>query len=101
MGQSLVYNQYTVIIHVAKMLVSTPEIVKLLSVYILFSGYYVRLKDKSLQVSDRLKLVRYAWIANQIFIPNKEQVLIDLLFGLLINRKRYLCQNLFFLFCSN
>ncbi|WAR00610.1 URB2-like protein, partial [Mya arenaria] len=49
---------------------------------------YVQLRDKSLSVPPRLKLLRYAWQSSLVYIPNKHQVLIDLLFGFLINKKK-------------
>ena len=60
-------------------------------IVVVFSGYYLTLKDKTVCVIDRLKLVKFAWNSSDVYIPNKEQVLVDLLFGLLINKKKYVC----------
>lgn len=53
-----------------------------------FAGFYLALKDKNLRIEDRLKLLKYAWKSGEVFLPNKEQVLLDTLFGLLINKKK-------------
>ena len=52
------------------------------------SGLYLQLKDRSLPVKSRLKLLKYAWTSSGVYIPNKHQVLLDLLFGFLINKKK-------------
>ena len=55
------------------------------------SGLYTRLKDKDLPLEHKLQLLRFAWKSCQVFIPNKEQVLIDLLTGYLLNKKKLVC----------
>ncbi|XP_045209505.2 unhealthy ribosome biogenesis protein 2 homolog isoform X2 [Mercenaria mercenaria] len=52
------------------------------------SNFYLNLKDRSLKIEDRLKLLRYSWKSGDVFIPNKEQVLVDILTGFLINKKK-------------
>ncbi|XP_062618204.1 unhealthy ribosome biogenesis protein 2 homolog [Saccostrea cucullata] len=54
----------------------------------IYSGIYTKLKDRSTDIKDRLKLTKFAWLSDKVIFPNKEQVLIDFLGGLLLNRKR-------------
>ncbi|KAJ8307245.1 hypothetical protein KUTeg_015329 [Tegillarca granosa] len=54
----------------------------------LHAGIYRRLKDRGIPVTDKIKLVKFAWKSDRVIIPNKEQVLIDFMCGLLLNRKR-------------
>ncbi|XP_056018532.1 unhealthy ribosome biogenesis protein 2 homolog [Ostrea edulis] len=54
----------------------------------IYSGIYTKLKDRSTDVKDRLKLAKFAWLSDKVIFPNKEQILIDFLSGLLLNRKR-------------
>ena len=54
----------------------------------LISGLYTRLKDKDLPLTDKLQLLRFSWKSAQVVIPNKEQVLIDVLTGYLLNKKK-------------
>ena len=72
--------------HVDSCLLRAPS-----CIVVVFPGYYLTLKDKTVCVIDRLKLVKFAWNSSDVYIPNKEQVLVDLLFGLLINKKKYVC----------
>ena len=58
-------------------------------IYMYISGLYTRLKDKDLPLEQKLQVLRFAWKSSQVFIPNKEQVLIDLLTGYLLNRKKW------------
>ncbi|XP_061195582.1 unhealthy ribosome biogenesis protein 2 homolog [Saccostrea echinata] len=51
-------------------------------------GIYTRLKDRTSDIKSRLKLTKFAWLSDKVIFPNKEQVLIDFLGGLLLNRKR-------------
>ena len=53
------------------------------------SGIYWKIRDKSLLVSDRIKLVRYAWKHDSVVIPNKEQALLDWLCLNLAGKQRY------------
>uniref|UniRef100_K1R8G8 Unhealthy ribosome biogenesis protein 2-like protein n=1 Tax=Magallana gigas TaxID=29159 RepID=K1R8G8_MAGGI len=57
--------------------------------YRLFSArIYTKLKDRNCDIKDRLKLAKFAWFSDKVILPNKEQVLIDFLSGLLLNKKR-------------
>eukprot|EP00062_Callorhinchus_milii_P009743 gi/632953867/ref/XP_007892657.1/ PREDICTED: unhealthy ribosome biogenesis protein 2 homolog [Callorhinchus milii] len=42
-----------------------------------YSGIHLKLKSPKTPWQDKLKLARFAWISQQCFIPNKEQVLLD------------------------
>lgn len=53
-----------------------------------FLGIYTKLKDRNCDLKDRLKLAKFAWFSDKVILPNKEQVLIDFLSGLLLNKKR-------------
>ncbi|XP_041373403.1 unhealthy ribosome biogenesis protein 2 homolog [Gigantopelta aegis] len=53
-----------------------------------YAGLYRRVKDGRTPVGDRLKLVRYAWCCQRVYLPNKQQVLIDTVCGLLLNKNR-------------
>lgn len=53
-----------------------------------FPGIYTKLKDRNCDIKDRLKLAKFAWFSDKVILPNKEQVLIDFLSGLLLNKKR-------------
>ncbi|XP_014679250.1 PREDICTED: unhealthy ribosome biogenesis protein 2 homolog [Priapulus caudatus] len=55
----------------------------------MLSGLYSRLKDRSLSCTDRLKLARFGWKTPAVFVPNKEQVILDWLTGLLVNKKKF------------
>uniref|UniRef100_A0A8W8LUW4 Nucleolar 27S pre-rRNA processing Urb2/Npa2 C-terminal domain-containing protein n=1 Tax=Magallana gigas TaxID=29159 RepID=A0A8W8LUW4_MAGGI len=54
----------------------------------IYSGIYTKLKDRNCDIKDRLKLAKFAWFSDKVILPNKEQVLIDFLSGLLLNKKR-------------
>ncbi|XP_041418708.1 unhealthy ribosome biogenesis protein 2 homolog [Xenopus laevis] len=43
----------------------------------LYSGIHLKLKNSKVPWEDKLKLAHFAWISQQYFIPNKEQVLLD------------------------
>ncbi|KAL3874332.1 hypothetical protein ACJMK2_037362, partial [Sinanodonta woodiana] len=50
---------------------------------------YQQVKNRSTSLIDKLKLVTFAWKSDQVYIPNKEQFVIDLLCGYLINKKKH------------
>lgn len=54
----------------------------------LYAGLYLRLKARDGPIRDKVKLALFAWRSERAFIPNKEQVLIDFLCGLLVNKKK-------------
>ncbi|XP_021345376.1 unhealthy ribosome biogenesis protein 2 homolog [Mizuhopecten yessoensis] len=54
----------------------------------LYAGLYLRLKARDGSIRDKVKLTLFAWKSERAFIPNKEQVLIDFLCGLLVNKKK-------------
>lgn len=56
--------------------------------FLIFLGIYTKLKDRNCDIKDRLKLAKFAWFSDKVILPNKEQVLIDFLSGLLLNKKR-------------
>uniref|UniRef100_A0A8D0HUI6 URB2 ribosome biosis homolog n=1 Tax=Sphenodon punctatus TaxID=8508 RepID=A0A8D0HUI6_SPHPU len=43
----------------------------------IYSGIHLKLKSGKTPWEDKLKLAHFAWISNQCFLPNKEQVLLD------------------------
>ncbi|OCT80008.1 hypothetical protein XELAEV_18026823mg [Xenopus laevis] len=43
----------------------------------LYSGIHLKLKNSKVPWEDKLKLAHFAWISQQYFIPNKEQVIND------------------------
>ncbi|XP_059842290.1 unhealthy ribosome biogenesis protein 2 homolog [Hypanus sabinus] len=43
----------------------------------IYSGIHLKLKSAKTPWEDKLKLARFAWISQQCFLPNKEQVLLD------------------------
>ncbi|XP_074079134.1 unhealthy ribosome biogenesis protein 2 homolog [Macrotis lagotis] len=43
----------------------------------IFSGISLKLKSSKTAWEDKLKLAHFAWISQQCFLPNKEQVLLD------------------------
>ncbi|KAL4229471.1 rRNA primary transcript metabolism protein [Mactra antiquata] len=51
------------------------------------SNFYAQIKGKSLKLEERLQLLRYCWKSSDLYFPNKEQVLLDVLTGMLINKK--------------
>ncbi|KAK6168425.1 hypothetical protein SNE40_020962 [Patella caerulea] len=53
-----------------------------------YTKIYKRLKHSGFPLSDRLKLLKYAWKSDNVNIPNKEQDLIDVLGSLLVNKKQ-------------
>ena len=55
---------------------------------LVFAGIYRRLRDKTLSWQDKLKLLRYAWKHDAVFILNKQQVLLDWLCLALAGKKR-------------
>ncbi|KAK3576784.1 hypothetical protein CHS0354_014606 [Potamilus streckersoni] len=54
-----------------------------------YRGLYQQVKNRSTSLVDKLKLVTFAWKSDQVYIPNKEQFVIDLLCGYLINKKKH------------
>ncbi|XP_067676974.1 unhealthy ribosome biogenesis protein 2 homolog [Haliotis asinina] len=54
-----------------------------------YTGLFNKIKDKTCRLQDRLKLVHFAWCSNLVYIPNKHSVLIDVVAGLIVNRKKY------------
>ncbi|XP_046572715.1 unhealthy ribosome biogenesis protein 2 homolog [Haliotis rubra] len=54
-----------------------------------YTGLFNKIKDKTCSLEDRLKLVHFAWCSNLVYIPNKHSVLIDVVAGLIVNRKKY------------
>ncbi|KAJ1153728.1 hypothetical protein NDU88_006486 [Pleurodeles waltl] len=43
----------------------------------LYSGIHLKLKSPRTSWQDKLKIAHFAWISEQCFVPNKEQVLLD------------------------
>ncbi|XP_072265332.1 unhealthy ribosome biogenesis protein 2 homolog [Pyxicephalus adspersus] len=43
----------------------------------LYSGIHTKLKNTKVPWEDKIKLAHFAWISQQCFLPNKEQVLLD------------------------
>ncbi|XP_066552614.1 unhealthy ribosome biogenesis protein 2 homolog isoform X2 [Amia ocellicauda] len=43
----------------------------------IYSGIHLKLKSSRTPWEEKLKLARFAWISQQCFLPNKEQVLVD------------------------
>ncbi|XP_052007362.1 unhealthy ribosome biogenesis protein 2 homolog [Xyrauchen texanus] len=43
----------------------------------IYSGIHLKLKNPRTPWTDKLKLVRFAWVSTQCLLPNKEQVLFD------------------------
>ncbi|NXC45444.1 URB2 protein, partial [Penelope pileata] len=43
----------------------------------IYSGVHLKLKSARTSWEDKLKLARFAWVSQQCFLPNKEQVLLD------------------------
>ncbi|XP_071094929.1 unhealthy ribosome biogenesis protein 2 homolog [Haliotis cracherodii] len=54
-----------------------------------YTGLFNKIKDKTCRLQDRLQLVHFAWCSNLVYIPNKHSVLIDVVAGLIVNRKKY------------
>uniref|UniRef100_A0A8B9CJE8 URB2 ribosome biosis homolog n=1 Tax=Anser brachyrhynchus TaxID=132585 RepID=A0A8B9CJE8_9AVES len=42
-----------------------------------YSGVHLKLKSARTPWGDKVKLARFAWVSQQCFLPNKEQVLLD------------------------
>ncbi|XP_014784498.1 unhealthy ribosome biogenesis protein 2 homolog [Octopus bimaculoides] len=51
-------------------------------------GVFIRLKSITTPLNVKLKLVKYLWISESVIIPNKTEVLLDFIVGLLLNKKR-------------
>ncbi|KAM4693904.1 unhealthy ribosome biogenesis protein 2 homolog [Discoglossus pictus] len=43
----------------------------------IYSGIHIKLKNSKTPWEDKIKLAHFAWISQQCFLPNKEQVLLD------------------------
>ncbi|XP_053567122.1 unhealthy ribosome biogenesis protein 2 homolog [Bombina bombina] len=43
----------------------------------IYSGIHLKLKNAKFPWEDKIKLAHFAWISQQCFLPNKEQVLLD------------------------
>ena len=50
-------------------------------------GFYECLRSKTATWSDKVKLVRYGWKHDTVFLPNKHQLLLDWLTAALSGRK--------------
>ncbi|GAB1601865.1 unhealthy ribosome biogenesis protein 2 homolog [Argonauta hians] len=50
-------------------------------------GVYIRLKSITTPLKVKLKLVKYSWISESVIIPNKTEVLLDFIVGLLLKKK--------------
>ena len=54
-----------------------------------FSGYFWRIRDKTTPWSHRIKLCRYAWGHENVYIPNKHQALLDWITYAVQERHKY------------
>ena len=60
-----------------------------MTLFLLVSGIYWRLRDGGTPWCDRVKLARYAWSHDNVHVPNKHQALLDWLTLALTGKKRY------------
>ena len=54
-----------------------------------FSGYFWRIRDRTTPWSHRIKLCRYAWGHENVYIPNKHQALLDWITYAVQERHKY------------
>ncbi|CAL1535140.1 unnamed protein product, partial [Lymnaea stagnalis] len=57
------------------------------------SGLIFRLKDKETILPEKIKLAKFAWISEDVHIPNKHQQILDFICGLLVNKKKHNFKN--------
>lgn len=59
-----------------------------MQIFLFVSGLILKLKDKSTSLEDKIKLAKFAWVSEDVCIPNKHQNILDFICGLLINKKK-------------